>query len=86
MNSQAMGRLRRLIEGETAPGERVRRACLEAYGRAPSSQEIERSLDYVARYARALAAEGVAEEKRELGSWASFARIVFASNEFYHVD
>jgi len=86
VHEQASGFARRLIEGWTDPGERVRRGYLEAYGRAPSSGEVERALAYVGRYAEALAAEGVAEEKRGRESWASFARIVFASNEFYHVD
>ncbi|HLF94296.1 MAG TPA: DUF1553 domain-containing protein [Planctomycetota bacterium] len=86
IHEQASGFARRLIEGWTSPEERVRRGYLEAYGRAPSSSEVERALAYVGRYAQALAAEGVAEERRELESWASFARIVFASNEFYHVD
>ena len=86
VHEQASGFARRLIEGWTDPGERVRRAYLEAYGRAPSSKDVERALGYVSRYAQALAAEGVAEDQRERGSWASFARVVFASNEFYHVD
>jgi len=86
VHEQASGFAKRLIEGWTDPGDRVRRAYLEAYGRAPSLGEVERALGYVGRYAQALAAEGIAEEKRERESWASFARVVVASNEFYHVE
>jgi hypothetical protein len=86
VHEQAAKFARRLIGGWTSPEDRVRRGCLEAYGRAPSSKEVERALGYVGRYAQALALEGVAEERRELESWASFARVLFASNEFYHVD
>ncbi|HXX94766.1 MAG TPA: DUF1553 domain-containing protein, partial [Planctomycetota bacterium] len=86
VHEQAAAFAGRLALGWKDPADRVRRAYLEAYARPPSTREVERALDYLGRYAGALAAEGVAEEKREKESWASFGRIVFASNEFYHVD
>jgi hypothetical protein len=86
VHQQAAAFAKRLIEGWTAPDERVRHAYLEAYGRAPTAAEVERSLGYVARYTKALESEKAAPEKRELEAWSSFARVVFASNEFYHVD
>jgi cytochrome c553 len=72
----------RLLAASSVPDERVRRAYLEAFGRPPSARETERALDYVRRYA----AEVPDESRREGEAWASLARVLFASNEFYHVD
>jgi hypothetical protein len=47
---------------------------------------VRRALAYLDRYREALAAEGDPEDRREREAWASFARVLFASNEVYHVD
>ena len=86
VHEQASGFARRLIEASSAPEERVKKAFLEAYARMPASRETERAVTYVRKYAEVLTTEGVAEDKREREAWASFARILFASNEFFHVD
>jgi hypothetical protein len=86
VHEQAAGLARRLIAGSPDPAERVRRATVELFARPPGSREVERALAYVARYAGALEAEGLAAEKRELEAWTSLARVLLASNEFYHVD
>jgi cytochrome c553 len=86
VHEQARGQAERLIRFSRDPEERVKRAYEEAYGRPPGSPEVRRALAYLDRYREALAAEGVPEDRREREAWASFARVLFASNEFYHVD
>jgi hypothetical protein len=86
VHEQASGFARRLIEASPVAEDRVRKAFLEVYARLPASRETERAVSYVRKYAEVLSTEGVAEDKRERESWASLARILFASNEFFHVD
>jgi hypothetical protein len=77
---------RRLISSSPKEEDRIRRAIFEAYARSARPQEVERALSYLRRYGEALAAERVPEGRRELEAWSSFARVLLASNEFYHVD
>ncbi len=86
VHEQAAGLAKRLIAGFRDPGERLRRATLELFARPPAPREAERALAWLRNYAGALAGEGVAEEKRELEAWTSLMRVLFASNEFFHVD
>jgi hypothetical protein len=55
-------------------------------GRAAHSEEIEDALDYVRQCAAKLADAGVTPEARARGAMASFARVIFASNEFLFLD
>jgi hypothetical protein len=49
-------------------------------------RDRERAMDYVRRYTAVLEGEGVAADRRELEAWASLARVILASNEFFLVD
>jgi hypothetical protein len=86
VHEQSAGFARRLIASGSTAESRVRRAYLEAYARAPSPRETERAVAYIRRYLETLAAENVPDANREPEAWSSFARILFASNEFFHVD
>jgi Protein of unknown function (DUF1553) len=86
VHEQAARFARMLLEHRSDPRERVRLAYLRVYARPPSAQELERSLVYLQRYEHALAAEGVAADRRPVESWSSLARALLASNEFVYVD
>jgi len=75
-----------LIGREPDPPERVQLASLLASARRPTDAERTRALEYLGRYARALADEGVAADRREPEAWSSLARALLASNEFLFVD
>jgi len=57
-----------------------------ALGRAAHSEEIEDALDYVRQCAAKLTEAGVTSEARSRGALASFARVIFASNEFLFLE
>jgi hypothetical protein len=76
----------RLIADEREAPARLRAAYLRAFGRGPSAPERARAGEFLARYERSLAAEGVPPDGRERESWAALARALFASNEFFYVD
>ncbi len=65
---------------------RIDAAYRMALGRAARSEEIEDALDYVRQCAAKLAEAGVPVEKRSRGALASFARVMFASNEFLFLE
>lgn len=67
-------------------GERLRLMYLRFYGRPPTDDEIERCKLYLTRYDQSLEQESLLEEQRELETWSSLARTMFASNQFFYVD
>ena len=71
---------------EPDPAARVRAAYLRAFGREPTEGEWTRAAEFLARYARSLADEGLPAERREGESWAALTRALLASNEFLYVD
>ncbi|MFI5456347.1 MAG: PSD1 and planctomycete cytochrome C domain-containing protein [Isosphaerales bacterium] len=86
VHDQAARFARSLIEQRSDPQARVRLAYLRAYGRPPSAEENDRSIDYLRRYEQTLAAEGVAADRRAVESWSSLVRTLLASNEFIYVE
>jgi hypothetical protein len=56
------------------------------FGRAPTEAERERAGEFLARYERSLAAEGVPSDRRASETWAGLARALLTSNEFLYVD
>jgi hypothetical protein len=76
----------RLIADERDPDARVRAAYLRAFGRDATEGEWARAGEFLTRYARSLADEGLPLDRREAESWAALARALLASNEFLYVD
>ncbi len=75
---------RRLLAGP--PPARIDRAHRLAFGRPATREERREGADYLRESLEALAMEGVPADRRELAAWASYARTLFASNEFIYVD
>jgi hypothetical protein len=57
-----------------------------ALGRAAHSEEIDDALDYVRQCTAKLTEAGVAPAAQTRGAMASFARVIFASNEFLFLE
>jgi hypothetical protein len=76
----------RILADEPDPSARLGAAYLGAFGRRPTEAERRKAVDFLSRYERSLAAEGVAEDRRSVEAWAALARAMFASNEFLYVD
>jgi hypothetical protein len=65
---------------------RIERAHQLALGRAPSDAERRLAREYLARVSEALQAAKLPEAKLNTAAWASYARALFAANEFAFVD
>jgi hypothetical protein len=73
---------RQLLEDQSSDdAERTRLAYLRVLNRAPSPEEIDTGLTYVAAYR-----ERFGEKAERAAAWASYCRILLASNEFIYVD
>jgi hypothetical protein len=70
------------LYGDSSEHDLVRRAYLEAYGRAPSENEIEAAEQFLAKR-QAMAGGG---EKGRRAAVAGFCHAIFSSNEFLYVD
>jgi hypothetical protein len=86
VHEQAEAVARRLIKASTDVTKRVELACLWSWSRPPTAEETEHALAYVNRAAQALALEKVPADQVESGAWASYARVLLASNEFLHIE
>ena len=53
---------------------------------SPVAAEQGRATEFLARYERSLAGEGVPADRRTGEAWAALARALLASNEFLYVD
>jgi hypothetical protein len=84
-------------EQAVALGERLRKAAADdrgrvelahelAFGRQPTAAEVAAAEDYLRRYASELASVGVPPDQRPGLAWASYAVVLFRSNEFLYVD
>jgi hypothetical protein len=76
----------RLIADEHAMADRLRSAYLRAFGREPTEFERGKASEFLERYGRSLADEGMPLDRREGESWAALMRALLASNEFLYVD
>ena len=81
---------RRLIAESTDRDRRLVRAWELAWGRLPTSFEHEQTNRYLERYAKELHTVGTSAERIEVDVevevWASLARILLTSNEFFYVE
>ena len=73
------------LQDEADDPARIRRAFQIAFQREPTSSEITRSLDFMARIAETVAPT-VASEDRRAAAWRSFCRTMLAANEFLFVE
>lgn len=65
---------------------RIDYGFLRAYGRRPTELEVVRCSAYIDQYTRSLEADSVPADRREIEVWSSWARTLFASNEFFFVE
>jgi hypothetical protein len=86
VQEQAAALAKRLISMADTAGERIRLAGELAWSRQPAAKEIKRAVQFLEHYRKKLADSGVAEDKRELEAWTSYARVVLTANEFFYVD
>jgi hypothetical protein len=69
-----------LLKAESlSPAQRLERAYLRVLNRAPSSEEIDFAVTYIARFREKFGAP-------ELDAWQSLHRALLASNDFLYVD
>ncbi len=86
VEQQAEGFAKELAAAEPDTLKRLRLAYWRAFSREPNERELERALEFLARYAELAAAENVPEAQREPQAWAALARTMLTSNEFVFVD
>ncbi len=83
---QANGLAKRLIASEPDSLCRLRLAYELAWGRMPTREEEQESLDYLDRYRRELLRVGVGLADCDREGWTSLAKVLLSANEFVYVD
>jgi hypothetical protein len=86
VQEQAEHVARRLIVASSEGDQRVRLAYELAWGRPPTSAELERSHGYLQTYAGVLRTVGTPSERLELEAWVSLARVLLTASEFFYVE
>jgi hypothetical protein len=86
VHDQARRFASRLLADEHDTAARLRAAYLRVFGREPTEGERGKASEFLMRYARSLADEGMPTDRREGESWAALTRALLASNEFLYVD
>jgi hypothetical protein len=77
---------RRLLTSSCEPRARVSEATMLVWSRSPSEEESLNALAYVENCKHALVASAQPQENIEVEAWASYARVLLASNQFFYVD
>jgi hypothetical protein len=85
-HAQADGLAVRVGMQFNADSDRLRYAYKLVYGRAPKSDEIRDAWQFMATARKSLEGTGVPEFQRNRQAWASFMRVLLASNEFVSID
>jgi hypothetical protein len=78
----AEGLARRLIAGSTDPDSRIAFGCELAWGRPPTTPDLERAR----RFLRDASAAGEPGKTLELAAWTSLAKVLLTANEFLYID
>ena len=91
MNSQLVAEQMRLMAQRLMANikdgpQRVDALFEIAWGRLPSSQERDESLDYIRRYVDAVDDQGIGGTTSRLQAWRSLCRAVVSANEFIYVE
>jgi hypothetical protein len=66
--------------------QRLDRAYMLAFGRAPSDEESVEATQFIVDYHQQLIESGKADKDAELLAWTAFARVTLSSSEFLYVD
>ncbi len=77
---------RRLIALPGPAALRIETAYELAFCRPPETMEVQKGIAFADRCALELAKAGAPQDRIELEAWASYARVLFASNELLFVD
>lgn len=85
-HDQARKLAARLLRVRSAESSRIEQAYRLCFGRAPASEEISRSQQFLTQAKAALREAGTPTEGIELSAWASFSRALLSSNEFLFID
>jgi Protein of unknown function (DUF1553)/Protein of unknown function (DUF1549)/Planctomycete cytochrome C len=75
---------KRLRESKTDDASRIEQAYRGAFSRLPTTAEKSDAVDFLATYRQELLAAG--QDQVDVRALAAFARTLFGSNEFLHVD
>ncbi len=75
-----------LISHFAEPAARTVALYRQAFGRAPTENELSKRLEQLDRYTQVLAKQGSDVVLSEKEAWSSLVRAVYASNEFFYVD
>ncbi len=76
----------RLIAAHEQAGERIQMAYQLAFCRLPTGEEVRRGNEYLQSCEVALLQSGLPMDQAPPAAWASYARVLFSSNEFIFVD
>ena len=76
----------RLLQGAADDGQRIDLAYRHPVRPAGDVEETHTGETFLRRYAQGLKDAGVAPDKQSEAAWASFARVLFARNEFIYID
>ena len=74
----------RFIQGCSDDAQKIESGYRIALGRVPTSVERAEAVEFLTAYRTELTAAKVANA--ETAAWAAYARVLFANNEFLHVD
>jgi hypothetical protein len=86
VTEQARGLAERLIEFSPDSQARIEHACRTCWSRHPTSDEVQQTLSYLARFDQTLDESDLSQAQRESEDWTSYARVLFASHEFSYID
>lgn len=70
---------------EQSEAARIQAAYVRAYGRDPTTTEVEGCHDYLRAVEQAISSEGANEEDRRRRSWESLCHVMLSSNEFMYL-
>jgi cytochrome c553 len=76
----------RILTATADKGARIDLAHRIAYGRPATPDETHTAEAYLRKYEQGLKEAGVPAEKQTAAAWASYARVLFAANEFVYID
>jgi hypothetical protein len=80
----------RILNSRNEIRDQIAFATELVWARPPSDEETSKALAYIEKYKQALAGNSNATDKpaanQDLEAWASYARVLLASNQFFYVD
>jgi len=86
MQEQSSAFANRMIQAAAAEKDRVASGIEMAWCRPATDDEVARGLSYIERFHAAAVQSGLSHEEAERETYASFARVLLTSNEFFYLD